>query len=280
MNIQPRQQAIDELYQQLREQQAGAKMAAEPSTNATGPSPDTADDLILQKALGAQNGQKFARLWAGELNGYASQSEADLALCRLLAFFTQDAAQIDRLFRRSGLMREKWQRPDYHDLTIGRAIEGAHEHWRGASAVSRNGHHPKDGHEGPPESRDDIHLTDVGNGLRLVQQFGEDLRYVITWKKWLLWHDGRWLIDEGAAVEWHAKRVIAGLYRWAQEKIGELAQDIPDDVELKEARAKALAQAEAILKWAHTSENGNHIDLMGVHTRFVQKLSLTYYTPN
>jgi putative DNA primase/helicase len=288
MTIELRQEAIDRLYTQLRGQQASVKIAAESLINGAGPSPDTTDDIILQKALGAQNGQKFMRLWAGEHNGYASQSEADLAFCRLLAFFTQDAAQIDRLFRRSGLMREKWERPDYCDLTISRAIESTHEYWRGASVASRNGHlhdgahhpqdepsHPSEDHKGPTESLDDIHLTDVGNGLRLVRQFGEDLRYVITWKKWLLWRDGRWMLDEGAAVEWHAKQVIAGLYRWAQEKIGELAQDIPDD-ELKEARAKALAQAKAILNWAHTSENGSHIDLMVKRARVNPKVQIRH----
>src|SRR5262249_17659028 len=52
-------------------------------------------------------------------------SEADEALCFMLAFWTGgDAARIDDLFRRSGLMRPKWeQRQDYRDRTIGKALE-------------------------------------------------------------------------------------------------------------------------------------------------------------
>ncbi|MFQ7644172.1 hypothetical protein, partial [Ruthenibacterium lactatiformans] len=40
-----------------------------------------------------------------------SHSEADIALCNALAWWTNcDAARVDRLFRQSGLMREKWDR--------------------------------------------------------------------------------------------------------------------------------------------------------------------------
>jgi primase-polymerase (primpol)-like protein len=49
------------------------------------------DGEIQVKALGARNGEKFARLWAfGDIQGYPSQSEADLALCGLLAFYTRE----------------------------------------------------------------------------------------------------------------------------------------------------------------------------------------------
>ena len=51
-------------------------------------------------------------LWKGQYDRYPSHSEADLALLRELAVHTGcNAAQIDRLFRQSGLMREKWDRP-------------------------------------------------------------------------------------------------------------------------------------------------------------------------
>src|SRR5438034_8490700 len=55
----------------------------------------------------AQNGVKFSTLWSGDTSAYSSASEGDLALCTLLAFWTQDAGQIDRLFRQSGLMRSE-----------------------------------------------------------------------------------------------------------------------------------------------------------------------------
>ena len=68
------------------------------------------DEEILEKARSAANGSAFATLWEGRWEeNYASQSEADMALCCKLAFWSgRNREQVDRLFRRSGLLREKW----------------------------------------------------------------------------------------------------------------------------------------------------------------------------
>jgi putative DNA primase/helicase len=44
------------------------------------------DDEVLRRATSAANGPRFAALWAGDRSGYTSDSEADLALCSMLAF--------------------------------------------------------------------------------------------------------------------------------------------------------------------------------------------------
>jgi hypothetical protein len=134
---------ITDIYQRLRATQAGRNQRAQPSNNGTSPSPTLDDDTIIQKALGARNSQKFATLWAGEFGDYPSQSEADQALCRALVFWTEDPEQIDRIFRRSGLMRNKWnEHPTYAKWTITKAIETPHDRYQGVSAT-RNGqpHH-------------------------------------------------------------------------------------------------------------------------------------------
>jgi primase-polymerase (primpol)-like protein len=81
-----------------------------PPSHAPGPPQVLADDAtLIARAAAARNGSKFAALWRGDAGGYPSRSEADLALCNLLAFWTSgDASRIDRLFRASGLMRAKW----------------------------------------------------------------------------------------------------------------------------------------------------------------------------
>jgi predicted ATP-dependent serine protease len=68
------------------------------------------DAELINKAI--QSSAKFAALWNGDISGYPSHSEADQALCNLLAFWTNgDERRIDSLFRCSGLMREKWDKP-------------------------------------------------------------------------------------------------------------------------------------------------------------------------
>ena len=66
---------------------------------------DVDDEQIVHKAARSRSATKFQALWAGYWQGtFSSQSEADSSLVFLLAFYTKDAGQIDRLFRRSGLM--------------------------------------------------------------------------------------------------------------------------------------------------------------------------------
>jgi hypothetical protein len=68
------------------------------------------DEEILEKARTAENHKEFNLLWEGKWQeaGYPSQSEADLALCCMLAFWSgKNKEQMDRLFRNSGLFREK-----------------------------------------------------------------------------------------------------------------------------------------------------------------------------
>ena len=61
-------------------------------------------------------------LWAGDWTGagYSSRSEADAALCTILAFWCdRDTERMERLFSASGLARDKWnKRQDYRERTV------------------------------------------------------------------------------------------------------------------------------------------------------------------
>jgi primase-polymerase (primpol)-like protein len=71
------------------------------------------DEELILCAQRAKNGAKFERLWAGDTSDYdGDHSRADAALCLLLAYYSNgEEARVDRLFRRSGLYRRKWDRP-------------------------------------------------------------------------------------------------------------------------------------------------------------------------
>lgn len=108
-----------------------------PSRNAT-----LDEEALIQKAMGAKNGRKFAALWSGDITGYHSRSEADLALCSLLSFWTgPDPVRIDRLFRQSGLYPGKWT-DSYGARTIAKALEGSTKFYQPGKA-STNGLHPQ-----------------------------------------------------------------------------------------------------------------------------------------
>lgn len=65
------------------------------------------DQEIVEQAM---KNEKFSSLYSGKWKElYNSQSEADIALCEILAFWTdRDIEVIDRIFRSSGLYRSKW----------------------------------------------------------------------------------------------------------------------------------------------------------------------------
>jgi len=73
------------------------------------------DKQVVDMAMRASNADKFNRLCAGQWEGhYSSQSEADLALLTILAYYTRDNEQVRRLFRYSKLgQRDKAMRDDY-----------------------------------------------------------------------------------------------------------------------------------------------------------------------
>jgi len=67
------------------------------------------DSELLKKMFAAKNGRAVQQLWEGGQGNYRSQSEATIALLNSLAFWCgPDPERIDALFRKSGLMRPKW----------------------------------------------------------------------------------------------------------------------------------------------------------------------------
>ena len=85
------------------------------------------DDELIKKLETGLNAEKFARLMNGDVSDYQNdESLGDYWLCRFVADYTSDPAQIQRIFELSALsQREKWTRPDYRERTISKAIEGA-----------------------------------------------------------------------------------------------------------------------------------------------------------
>ncbi len=130
--IEPRKEAIEALHN---------RVFGKPKTEQSNPNRQNGtrlhleDDVLLKKAFSAKNGDKIKRLYDGDFSGYPSQSEADLALCSCLAFWTQDPIQLDRLFRASKLYREKWDEKHYGDgstigeVAISTVLAGSGEHY-------------------------------------------------------------------------------------------------------------------------------------------------------
>lgn len=174
---------------------------------------DTADQII-KAAAGAKNGGKFVSLYSGRTAGYASQSEADMAFCSMLAFWTGcDASKMDVIFRSSGLMREKWDRPQsgstYGALTIQKAIAGCSQVYSPKSSYSASFKQGEVNAQTEQTGQRLYSFDDTGNAQRFVDLFGDKVRYCYTDKRWL-WYDGRkWCTDMTGAVKRLADKAVA-----------------------------------------------------------------------
>ena len=77
---------------------------------------DLDDPALLERMFQSKHGADIRRLWEGDISGYASHSEADLALAGHLMWWTgNDPSRADRLFRQSGLYRSKWDEKHFSD---------------------------------------------------------------------------------------------------------------------------------------------------------------------
>jgi putative DNA primase/helicase len=56
-------------------------------------------------------------------------------------------------------------------------------------------------------------LTELGNARRLVQRYGDDLRYVHAWNSWVIWRDRHWRRDEDGMIMYLAKATVEALLR-------------------------------------------------------------------
>lgn len=88
------------------------------------------------------------------------------------------------------------------------------------------------------------HLTDLGNGRRLVTRHGKDIRYLPPWRDWLIWSNRGWRRDDTLDVHRRAKDAVLAIY-------AETAQPgLSDD------------QRKAIFNWAKQSESEFRVKAM------------------
>ena len=225
-----------------------------------------------------RNGAELARLYDGDTSAYGGDhSAADMALVGALVWWCNgDADQVDRLFRASRLMRDKWDRParqgeTYGEGTIREALEG-HEIGTGYQGLPQRypaelGSPPRDETDpGPAPSEADatpkvsatsleprgirdpamtpelaetlasFKNTDLGNGERLAYLFGDYLRFA-PGLGWYVWDGLRWVLDDTGEVHRLAARTVRLLYRALPE--------LPVDSDKRGRLAKHAARSES-----------------------------------
>lgn len=184
------------------------------------------DDSVLQRMFTAKNSTTVQQLWNGDTSGYSSQSEADLAMCNWLAFYTRkDPEQMDRLFRMSCLYRNKWDElhgsETYGAMTIRKAIEGARNIWSpNFRSVAMNNDiesalsflKRENMIDNPRYNR----MDDISAGYLLADYIKPFARPMSNGKDWVTYDGVRWSKDDSASVvEESAKAISRALLIYA-----------------------------------------------------------------
>jgi putative DNA primase/helicase len=90
---------------------------------------------------------------------------------------------------------------------------------------------------------EDTRNTDLGNARRMVRYYGDSLRYVKAWQKWLVWDGQRWAKDETGEAERKAKATVGNIF-------------------LEAASAATEEAREVLTKWGINSESASRLEAL------------------
>lgn len=117
--------------------------------------------------------------------------------------------------------------------------------------------------------------TDLRNAERLVELFGEDLRYVGAWSRWLVWDGRRWRIDEDGGV---MRCTATTARRMVEEALAELtiANQLYAAAPKSEAAEAAKKDAERVLAWCVGSQNERRLAAMVALARTFSAVAIVH----
>jgi len=169
------------------------------------------DDSIIGKAkTNSTTGAGFTKLFEQGVDDGEDHSEADLKFCKMLAFWaSKDEEKIDRIFRKSALYREKWERDSYRNSTIKKAIESTTKYYNPGNG---NGHLKSKTNGNRVTASNDLdsfsyrwEYTEIGMAEKVIEKQEGKIKWCETWKKWLWFNGKHWDKDN---EEKHAKNAI------------------------------------------------------------------------
>ncbi|MCM1236026.1 MAG: phage/plasmid primase, P4 family, partial [Ruminococcus flavefaciens] len=176
------------------------------------------ENQLICKIMQSASAEKFSTLYNGDWSAYPSQSEADMAFCSILAFWCGgDTTKMDSIYRNSGLMRDKWDRPTsgstYGRILMEKCVNECTEFYDP---------NKKDTFRITIKNKSDVEikmrtLDDTGNAQRMNDVFGDSLRYNFTDKRWMYYTDGKWKYDDKGIVQTCADRILGRMNK--EEKL-------------------------------------------------------------
>lgn len=204
---------------------------------------ELSDDAVIQAAMKSKQGAAFGHLMNGNWDVmFTSQSEADMSFCNMLAFWCRkDAEQMDRIFRSSGMMRDKWDRRQsgstYGRITIDKAISQCETVY-----TPPNLYEVKFGNKTEKLSKHSF--DDTGNADRMYKCYGDVIKYSYVAKKWLYYDGRRWVYDYDGTLKNMADNVL----KYMEREAALYDDDMQDAFEKHRKKSRSSTAKNAMLK--------------------------------
>lgn len=236
---------------------------------------DLDDTELIDKIRASKNGSNFISLYNGDMSRYSNDhSVADMAMCDILAFWTGcNAQQMDRIFRKSGLMRKKWDekrgKQTYGERIIEAAISSQTDVYVPPTKTIVIQTEEKDiknlevkqkpivptvekievDEKGDPIFKikkifKKYSLTDTGNAERFYDYFGDLFKYNASSKVFLYWNGKNWVNDEKNFVKKYADKIIDIL----KDEIKQTTREIDEMSREEGANKETIKEKQSILK--------------------------------
>lgn len=214
---------------------------------------DLTDTEIIDKARNCKTGGVFNLLYSGNWEGlHSSQSEADLALCNHLAFWCQrDENQVDRIFRSSGLYRDKWDTKrganTYGQNTVAKAVSSCSEVYE-PKTVQNDTELALSFFRGETKvvtPKNTYDMTDTGNAQRMRDKYKFNIKYSFVRKKWHYWTGKVWNLDNSGEIKKLADIIINDL---KIEAFSQQDEDLQEEMLKFATRTASSKSKEAMIK--------------------------------
>lgn len=199
---------------------------------------DEDDSVTWERMFKSKSGAEIKAMFNGELIINNDHSSTDMSLCNHLAFWCdKDYIKMDRMFRQTGLMRNKWDEyrgeQTYGEMTLIDAISST------ANVVSDN---EKSDLKITIKESKSYNYTELGN----AEWFSDEYQGKVLYSKqyeWLLWNGKKWEVDDIGKVN----RMATNLFKKLWETDSEATQKWARTCESRKTITNSLALAQSFL---------------------------------
>lgn len=271
----------EEEVKELWEKYVNVKNSSNFNSNANlyTPNPDRevlqlTDEEIIDTAINSTNGAVFYRYYHdGDLSmDKDDHSAADMSFCNLLAFWcNKDMNQMDRIFRNSALMRDKWDQKrgarTYGEITLTRACDTVTNGYiktkpieNKVSIGTKNKMEKNDNNMNLDEKGEPIFrikkifnsypYNDTGNANRFYDYFGDLFKYNVTDNQFMFWTGKTWITDFKDVIRKYANKFLE-ILKDEERKISENIEKLKKEDESDEK----IADLKEVLKACQKNTN-------------------------